>query len=462
MGLDFVPMKLPTLGIFATCRQVYHEASSVFFSQNRFTISRPRCDTFDPRSHDSYGTFIAEGADWLITIGSQMPKLQRLVLDCRALCGSQTLIPDEGGACIELLPLLRVVWNRLWTGKVEFRCVGGRHFVRWCKFDKSGVRRGEKNYEWNNVETLTTVLDALQRDDLNIRRFERVISHVAVHRKGSKGVVLFHSNQATACSENQTHKYYSTHGTSNRASDYECVQHRLDFVLDKQGIRKVYEQPTLFNFTYRTRRQIFDYLLVSDEAIDINLNRGKDQTSGLLFLTRDMHIRETRRYYMLNNFNLHVRYKVEGSEVFGVDALDWWMSTRDFSGRGEKMAGLKGQNVRSICLNFDVPDGSALAPGQLKINTAALLRHGAHLGARGASVSIRVRIASGSARPNDLSNRATFSLYTVRFKALRVLRKLRDADLGLERDDDVEIIINGYGLPVGYTFPGLNEVHRFP
>jgi len=460
MSFDFVPMTLRTLGIFATCRQVYHEASSVFWSQNRFTISRPRCDTFQPRCHDSYGTFIAEGADWLITIGSQMPKLQRLVLDCRALCGPQTPILDEGGACIELLPLLRVLWNRLWTGKIEFRCAGHGRFIRWCALDKD--QRGEKNYAWNSVETLTTVLDALRRDELNIRRFERVISHVAVHRKGHKGVVLFRSNRATACSENQTHKYYSKHGTPNRASDYECVQHRLDFVLDTQGINKVSERSTLFDFTYRIRRQIFDHLLVSNEVIDIDLNRGKDQTSGLLFLTRDTHIRETRRYYMLNNFNLHVRYKVEGSEVFGVDALDRWMSTGDFSGRGEKMAGLKGQNVRSIYLTFDVLDGSELAPEQLKINTAALLRHGAHLGARGASVSVRVCIASGSARPDDLPKETAISLYMLRLKALRVLMKLREADLGLERDDDVDIIVDGYGVPVGYTFPGLDEVHQLP
>jgi hypothetical protein len=211
------------------------------------------------------------------------------------------------------------------------------------------------------------------------------------------------------------------------------------------------------------RQRIFDLLLLSPEVVTVDLNNVKNQVSGLLYLNRTLHTRESRRYYVLNSLNLFIDHRIQGSELVGFGTLDQWMSCGDFSGRNENMAGLKGQNVRNITLNAHSVGAAPLTPDQLRINTGALLRQGAQLGDSSASVTIRVRITLAPTHGSDEgSTEVAFSLYTLRFKALRVVRKLREANIGLEKGDEVKIVVDGNGTPVGYVFPGLSEVHQFP
>jgi hypothetical protein len=450
--------------IFGVCRQVYHEAASVFYSQNHFAISWPCCDLlrFTPRCHDACGRYLAEGAEWLVTLGSLLPKLRRLILDTGALCSPEPYYLLKGGVCIEALPLLRVLWNRSWTGRLEFALAHDltlqRHACEWERMDEYDERKVD-------TERLTQMFDYLRKDDLNIRRYERVLRHVAVHRKGDKGVVLFRTSRPTICSDTTAHIYYSEHDIDRRASLGHCLQHRQDFALSLAGgIAMLTETPSeSLSRQDHIRQQIFDLLLLSAEVVTVNLNNDRNQVPGLLYLNRTLHTREFRRYYMLNSFNLSIDHRIQGSELVDFGALDWWMSCGDFSGRNENMAGLKGQNVRNINFNAHSVGASPLTLDQLRINTGAFLRQGAQLGDSSASVTIRVRITLALTHGSDEgSTEVTFSLYTLRFKALRVVRKLHEADIGLEKDDEVEIVVDGHGMPVGYVFPGLSEVHQFP
>jgi hypothetical protein len=182
--------------IFGVCRQVYHEAASVFYAQNQFAVSRPCCDLlrFTPGCHDAYGRYLAEGAEWLVTLGSLLPKLRRLILDTGALCSPEDYYLQKGGVCVEVLPLLRVLWNRSWAGRLEFALAHDlslqRHACEWEEMDEDDERKVD-------TEALTQMLDYLRKDDLNIRRYERVMRHVAVHRSRRQGrcaVPLISSN----------------------------------------------------------------------------------------------------------------------------------------------------------------------------------------------------------------------------------------------------------------------------
>ena len=206
----------------------------------------------------------------------------------------------------------------------------------------------------------------------------------------------------------------------------------MDFTLDPYGFVKKVIAPLLklLDFHEHIRRQILNYVLVSDNPITVNLNSDKEHVPVLLYLDWILHIPEFRRYYMLNNFILRIDYNIHDSELFNLGALDWWMSTGDFAGKDGTMAGLKGHNVRNVCLKFKALDGEDIAFEQLRTNTAALMRHGTHLGDRSASVSIRVRHLKVN---NELLNETVFTLYSLRFKALCALRKLQDEDLGLQR-----------------------------
>lgn len=43
-------------------------------------------------------------------------------------------------------------------------------------------------------------------------------------------------------------------------------------------------------------------------------------------------------------------------------------------------------------------------------------------------------------------------------KVERVLLRLLDEDWGLQGTDDLEIVVNGHGDPVGYVYPGSAKV----
>ena len=463
-----VRVALPGLALLATCRQIYHEASSIFLSNCKFTISRPSCEHIKDlpyleanHRHDGHGQIFAESADWLVHgIGSQLPKLQRLAIDISALCTPERRYMGTE-AFLELLPLLRVLWNRAWNGKVELCFATGLAQNRpLCQRNHiTSPESGELD-----AENLTKMLESLRQDEFGIRKFERTMSHVAISRKSLYGFAIFRSTCPGPC-PNVTHKYQSQE--HELIDDYiglhicPCLQHRLEFGHHSNSGATYTKPPVseLLNLPSEIRWQIFRHCLFTPQVISVDLDDIKAQLPGVIYLTRGLHYQAFCRYYAANHFSLRMKVEVSGPELINLNALDSWMSSGDFS-RRQHALGRKGQNVQSIILDVD----SSRAPGLLtlpdiRINAAVLRRQCHQLSHIPTSVGIHVRTTSNLAGGcEDLSTEGYFSFREMNLKVERVLLRLLDEDWGLQGTDDLEIVVNGHGDPVGYVYPGSAKV----
>jgi hypothetical protein len=127
------------------------------------------------------------------------------------------------------------------------------------------------------------------------------------------------------------------------------------------------------------------------------------------------------------------------------------------------MTRYKGRNVKSLCLDFKPLDGDDITFESIRINVAALVRFGAAMGHPGTCVPIRMRIflrlENGS---EGIMEEIFLSVSGLRALALDALRKLREAVTSIKNDNAVDIVVNGYGEPVGYVYYGCTDVLQLP
>ena len=94
------------ISLLRTCRQEYHEAVGVLYSENTFVVTRPL------HEHD-YQTSGYHQIDhtpvWLSGLGSRQQMLRKIVIDADAMCPLEC---DLSPSCdYDVLPLLRFLWS---------------------------------------------------------------------------------------------------------------------------------------------------------------------------------------------------------------------------------------------------------------------------------------------------------------------------------------------------------------
>ncbi|KAH4169763.1 hypothetical protein HBH43_110440 [Parastagonospora nodorum] len=414
------------------------------------------CNTFGPEDQDQHqfvGSFLAQGADWIVALGSQITKLSRLLLEINGLC-----TPFTQDNCIEVLPLLRVLWSRRWSGKIEFTASSGLSSQRYpCQLRK----RGEIG-EVLHVSTANKILDSLLRDN-DIRKYERLLSHVVIRRNGTGGIALFRSTGQPYCPKGATHAYHYIDSGWRKFEP--CLEHRMDFQLDRNRCQSLTRPlPNLVNLdTHRQRRhpythlqrRIFDYILRHDETQLVDLNiKSKSSAPGLLYVNRFIHNDENSSYYTENYFAVHLRFRTNPLQVVDTENLSRWLSISDTRYIPERMILQSKHNVNPLYLDFESLDGRALYLEDIRIRTKRLVYRGNWDDVY--PIVVRIRDASHHQSSNDdVPVEAKFALNTVRIDVTRARSELQKAGVYIApygRDDNVDVIINGRGRPVGYIW----------
>jgi hypothetical protein len=418
-------------------------------------------DCFPNRFADPHGAFLAESADWLVNIGSSLPKLQQITIDVDAFCNTWTR-RSVNGYHLEMLALLRALWSYNWAGKVDFQSPSRIASMRRPCHCRASSAMGSQPL---NVDNLNKITASLLHDDLDVRKYGTMLRHVAIHRNKPQGVVVFRSTDKAQCPRNGGHIY-------NSKMENACLKHCRTFELDHdQHARIINPLTTLLELPIAIRKQIIDYVILHSEPIHVFLKRkGTYKTPGILYANWAISWATYKRYYN-NDFILH--FEMRTSPLSNMDALYCWMKAcapqlpRLPWGAEEKMASYKGRNVKSLFLNYNISNGESITFENIRLNVAALTRHGAEIGRPGAFVPITIRIIphleDGSVgKPKEL----VFSVHALRDLALDALRKLREAVSSIRNeirtDHAVGIVVNGYGESVGYAYYGRTEVHPLP
>lgn len=462
---NLTSVALQSLRIFVTCRQIYHEATTVFLSQNAFCITRPRCSPWNGGpEHDDGGKLFTEGADWILSLGSQLSKLRTITLDLNALC-----IMHQGN--LELLPLLRALWARSWTGKLEFKSASAMAlWERRC--EQCGKVPGIGDNP--DLATINGMIASLLRDDLNIQQHVWALGHIALNCRSLDGLALFHLNRKVACKPGKTHRYDSRYSTLR--SDGSCLEHRLDFRYeDGKCVRIPRTRPRLIGLPphVRTqlrfigipphvRTQIFGHVLHFREPVSIDLSSGTgDELPNLLCTNRVIRTDGAKQYYRSNSFSLLVKYQSGQDDLVTLDKMVRWLFPPPRPDLHIDVMDIRRERVRSLVLDFESLDSGPRRLEDLRINTADLYHKRVRLGGQPIKIQVKVRLWS-MFKKDGVFEEAAFSLDDLLKSVQRALHELYNANMGFRRNSMLEIVVDGHGNPMSYVHPATMKIYPFP
>jgi len=183
------------LPLLLVCRQIYHEAASVFYSDNTFVFSRvldrhdgrnnPRYDDFDGKAYHQF----AYASVWLSNIGSQSSMLKKVHIDVDAMCyhACKHSLDD-----FDALSLLRLLWkNGAEKSPITFSCTG-RRLDPECENAFARTEEQKKRYEVQKrqyprdlVNEFNAIISSLiGNGQFSLQRFanfDRLIHSVSIH-----------------------------------------------------------------------------------------------------------------------------------------------------------------------------------------------------------------------------------------------------------------------------------------
>lgn len=211
---DLVPVYLPALALSRTCKQIYHEAMSMFYFRNRFEVthmSRARSWIPDKKwggmgevgvdFHDAHGDRFLAYAEWTMFRGAwidTMAPRTTVIIDLYTLCSTvcrnehpwaKILMEEDidiGEGSLDITPLVFAQWTCSTPFKFSIVCDNrdGPHLIH-----------GNGPNE-TDVDGLTeTINHIVQDDDLNLKRYQALLGRIGVSRQGDAGVVFFNTTK---------------------------------------------------------------------------------------------------------------------------------------------------------------------------------------------------------------------------------------------------------------------------
>jgi hypothetical protein len=184
------------IALLLSCRQLYHEAAGVLYSNNTFMISRvlDRHDDCEDYGHD-YENYIqvAYAPRWLTSLGSQAALLKDVVIDVDAMC------PPTCEWClwrIDILPLVRLLWaSPELRDIVTFGHSGRRLTDHEWEYELEDEGEEQQRPSTDRAILINNVLTSLVVDDaLAIQRYaysNRLLESLYLHKELNGGSVQY-------------------------------------------------------------------------------------------------------------------------------------------------------------------------------------------------------------------------------------------------------------------------------
>jgi hypothetical protein len=103
-----------TKGLIFSCRQIYHEATSMFFMENRFDMREQGHE----HGYRYFNNHVRQAGEWLQSLGSQLSLVRRVTINTSFACGYQCEDGDKHDHYFEpMIPIFTIV-QAYWTSPV--------------------------------------------------------------------------------------------------------------------------------------------------------------------------------------------------------------------------------------------------------------------------------------------------------------------------------------------------------
>lgn len=302
------------IGLLLSCRQIFHEASSSFYSNNGFMIDHVRNERLSECSYP--GSFLT----FLDTIGSQARLLRKVVVDVPS--ESKYALQTDGfftyqdehedfnnqPQLMDLTSFVKGAWRKTFEFDLTLAFVGSTG-----PFD-----------EWGPISTLSAVnitLSLLMKDQLRIRKFARTIAAIRVHHDGSGGVVVWKEEESFRLPYENQCCHYDIHGFNDKREHYlqfqtNAAEEQLQSVVHHprvswQGL-KLPEVPSLMVF--------YDALYIN-QLVELDLDNDTCFPFGAAIVSRAFYERWWDMCVNDSSFRLRMSTDELRSSFSGFEAL---------------------------------------------------------------------------------------------------------------------------------------------
>jgi hypothetical protein len=190
----------PLVPLFQSCRQVYHEAASVYYSENTFVLTKQHYQYDCGRDYVERG-----GLMWLTSLGDQVQWIRKLVIDLDGLCPSQCTAAlthhqpafEPKDNMINFGPLILALWSHGLRVDISVEQPKGGFFSA-TKNMHSSLRLTNKDYECNTIG-ISAILRSLVDDGQDLKKYGPQISALGIRRDGEGGVVRWGTTRCSNC-----------------------------------------------------------------------------------------------------------------------------------------------------------------------------------------------------------------------------------------------------------------------
>ncbi|KAH7086584.1 hypothetical protein FB567DRAFT_603683 [Paraphoma chrysanthemicola] len=193
--VSLMAVNQPGIALFQVSRQSYAEASSVFYKNKIFNISR-NCMRRQHRFDISCNYITEAGVPWMKNLGSRLHLLRKLELDFNAICPSDCTAFDRpighvNSGPIQLGDILCLIWR--FGLRLELTIMEPNREVLSRYASLTRVQNDHSTSVPSNLSILelNRVIIFLQRNDLDIKKFWRTISKIALDKNGRGGSVVY-------------------------------------------------------------------------------------------------------------------------------------------------------------------------------------------------------------------------------------------------------------------------------
>ena len=453
------------LKLLLTCRQVYHEATSLFLSSNTWVISRA--------SYDKSGYRVTQADDlatWLIMLGSSSAMLHKVIVNLaentpngsselkwRLKIDSSQETTDMAEA-VKLGNLLKSLWatpNAIRKMKIVCPKGAGKNYKYRNNNDFNPMfskthpeNRGNKAHPVFDTSAITNALIALRRDDLGLKNCGRQVHDVLIRRDGLEGYILFDYN------------YYKP---SHNRPRVERTYVERKFSITNGGTTlslQPADTPGLMNLPQHLKIRLFESLCLAKGFLDpwrstVTIDLDQKTTVGATPVLESVsqHLRSEcyYRFWLANIISVKMRSTDVKTDFDHFDKLRVFCCTASTPREPWRMSNRrKGIRDLEFLLQFNVLPAPKL--DDLRINVLDFLRVTSYLDSRDRKITFQI---------GDTNDKASVSLAHLRTCALIALTDFQQTYKRTRPDTKrcPNIWVNGYGRIVQVEAPGGKSIN---
>jgi hypothetical protein len=293
----------PLVPLFQSCRQVYYEAASFYYSENTFSLTNQHYQYDCGRDYIERG-----GLMWLTSLGDQIQWVRKLVINLDGLCPSQCTAAlthhqpafEPKDNMINFGPLILAIWS--YGLRIDISVVQPKSgFFSATKNMHSSLHLTNRDYECN-ITGISAILRSLVDDGQDLKKYGPQISALGIRRDGEGGIVRWGTTGCSNCRAFNTHGYdrFRSDVTAHSASEtpFSLWSRERRIVLQHR------EKPNNFMTLPECIRYRIIELALREQTVHIDLSTQTKFELGLPHVNKTMYAKHWNQFLSLSSLEL--------------------------------------------------------------------------------------------------------------------------------------------------------------